>query len=73
MRLQAVELVERAVHGQVGDEVEGVFGVCGGVAGGFVDEGRGAREGVVRGADFGGVTERVAAEGRVEGEGEVFE
>lgn len=51
-RLQAVELVERAVHGRVGDEVVDVFGVAAVVrARRLVNEGRGARKGVVGVAD----------------------
>jgi hypothetical protein len=48
--LQAVELVELVGDGRVGDEVVDVV-VVGGGARGFVDEGRGAREGVVGFAD----------------------
>jgi hypothetical protein len=48
--LKPVELVEGAVDGGVGDEVVDV--VVGGGEAGFVgDEGGGAREGVVDGAD----------------------
>lgn len=48
--LQAVELVEFAVERGVGDEVVDIV-VFGGEALSFVDEGRGAGEGVVDGAD----------------------
>lgn len=48
--LEAVEFVEGVVEGGVGYEVEDVV-VFGGEVGGFVDEGGGAREGVVDGAD----------------------
>lgn len=73
VRLQAVQLVQRAVDRRVGDEVVDVRVVVAGGAGGFVDEGAGAREGVVRSADGLGVGERLAAQVRREPRREVLE
>lgn len=74
MRLEAVELVEQAVDGGVGDEVIDVVGlVVVAVADGLVDEGGGAREGVVDFAHLLGVAQHFAAEVGREGGGEVAE
>lgn len=60
--LQAVELVQRAVDGRVGDEVEGVLGLGIGVALRLVGKRVAAREAVVHLADEVRVAQRLAAE-----------
>lgn len=72
-RLQAVQLVEHAVDGRVGDEVIHIRVLVGGRALCLVDEGRRPGERVVRGADDLRVGQRLAAEVGGEARGEFLE
>ena len=72
-RLEAVELVQHAVDGRVGDEVEGVLGRIIRVARGLVDKGAALGEAVVHVADELGVGEGLAAELGGQDHGELAE